>query len=65
MNQQRFQQFRERYESELAGREAHLRPLMEQARHSGVMLLYAAKDRTHNHAVVLREYLKTFHESMH
>lgn len=55
---ERFQEFRKRYEAELAGREAFLRPLIEKASDSRVTLLYAAKDRMHNHAVVLRDYLQ-------
>lgn len=57
---ERFQEFRKRYEAELAGRESLLQPLIELAGKSRITLLYAAKDRMHNHAVVLRDYIKGY-----
>ncbi|MGN7359324.1 DUF488 domain-containing protein [Paenibacillus sp. SAF-054] len=57
---ERFEAFKARYESELSG--AEVQPLLEKIRSSSasgkVTLLYAAKDRQHNHAIVLKAYLE-------
>jgi len=53
----RWQEFRTRYRSELKGQRALLDELKSLARKEPVTLLYAAKDREHNNAVVLRELL--------
>lgn len=49
--------FRERYFRELSLNPAAVAELREQARRGAVTLVYGAKDREHNHAVALREYL--------
>ena len=55
--QERFTDFRRRYEAELESN-ASVQTLLELARsHPRVTLLYAARDPEVNHAVVLREFL--------
>lgn len=54
----RFDAFAERYRAELAGAPEALEPLLEAARAGRVTLLFAARNRDHNHAVVLREVLR-------
>lgn len=51
-------EFRRRYIVELDENPAHWRPLLDAAREGDVTLVYAAKDETHNNAVVLKEYLE-------
>lgn len=53
----RWEEFQRRYVSELADHEAQLNSLRDMRRTTPVTLLFAAKDRTHNHAVLLREWL--------
>ena len=53
----RFETFAERYRQELEGNEEFER-LVEIAADRPVTLLYAAKDRDHNHAVVLADTLE-------
>lgn len=52
----RWEEFRQRYRTELAGAEhqATLRDLLRQASLGDVTLLYAARDETRNQAVVLK-----------
>lgn len=54
---QRWEEFRQRYRGELAGVPEHLRELMTLARQGPLTLVFAARDREHNQAVVLREVL--------
>jgi len=51
---ERFEAFAERYQQELAGNE-EVERLTEIAADRRLTLLYAAKDREHNHAIVLAE----------
>jgi uncharacterized protein YeaO (DUF488 family) len=53
----RWAEFRRRYEAELDDHPDAWRPLREVARESDVLLLYAARDRERNNAVVLGDYL--------
>ena len=55
---ERWQEFRERYETELSANLSALQPLLDIARQGPLTLLYAAHDETHNNAVVLAEYLQ-------
>jgi len=55
--QERFEDFRARYEDELAGNPAVGQLLELAARHRKVTLLYAARDPEVNHARVLLEFL--------
>ena len=53
----RWQEFRKRYRAELTGHGDELDRLRDAARKGTVTLVYAARDETHNDAVVLREVL--------
>lgn len=55
----RFPEFRERYRSELAQHTDQLAALAQRAKKGRVTVLYAARDREHNNAVVLSELLAT------
>ena len=54
----RWPEFRRRYTAELRARSEALEYLLEAARRGPITLLYAARDRQHNSAVVLRDYLR-------
>jgi uncharacterized protein YeaO (DUF488 family) len=53
----RWEEFRRRYFAELDAREQAWRPLLDAAGSADITLLYSSRDRTHNNAVALREYL--------
>jgi uncharacterized protein YeaO (DUF488 family) len=53
----RWEEFRRRYVEELDANPAAWRPLLDAARNGNLLLLYAARDRDRNNAVVLRDYL--------
>ena len=54
---ERFDEFRSRYREELRERRPQVEDLRRRARDGPVTLLYAARDREHNDAVVLEELL--------
>jgi uncharacterized protein YeaO (DUF488 family) len=54
----RFEEFRRRYSEELATHEGKLRELRRRAREGTLTLVYGARDREHNDAVVLIEILR-------
>jgi len=54
---QRWKEFRRRYKAELDARPEAWQPLLDAARSDDITLLYSSRDRAHNNAVVLREYL--------
>jgi uncharacterized protein YeaO (DUF488 family) len=54
---ERWDEFRRRYFAELDAREAAWNPLLDAAGDADITLLYSSRDRTHNNAVALREYL--------
>jgi uncharacterized protein YeaO (DUF488 family) len=54
----RFGEFRRRYREELAGDPDRLEALRRRAAGARVTILYAARDREHNNAVVLSEMLR-------
>lgn len=57
--QKKFPEFAKRYEAELKGRRLLLYRIKDMEREKGtVTLIYGAKDREHNNAVILREYLQ-------
>lgn len=57
---ERWEGFRERYADELERKPESWRPLLEAlAEHGRIILVYGAKDREHNNAVALREFLLT------
>jgi uncharacterized protein YeaO (DUF488 family) len=56
---EKWDEFKARYYSELDEGERSLRPLREATDRGTITLIYAARDREHNNAVALREYLET------
>lgn len=52
--------FKERYFGELDGKQELTRAILEKEKQGPVTLLFAAKDKEHNNAVALLEYLKRF-----
>jgi len=56
---ERFGEFRTRYRRELAGQSDRLDELRERAARGRVTIVYAARDREHNNAVVLAELLSS------
>ena len=57
----KFEEFRHRYLEELSEKPEVIAGLLDLARKGRVTLLYAARDPECNHAVVLRDYLLSFH----
>jgi uncharacterized protein YeaO (DUF488 family) len=55
---ERFDEFRRRYRDELAHQPERLEELRRRAGGGPVTILYAARDREHNNAVVLAELLR-------
>lgn len=51
----RWQEFRRRYRTQLAGHSETLNDLRRRAGEGAITLIYAASDDIHNHAVVLRD----------
>ena len=51
-------QFRKAYLAELRGHKDDLRSMLRDAASNNITLIYGARDEKHNHAIVLREYLK-------
>lgn len=55
---ERWDEFRERYAGELEGKPDSWRPLLDALdEHGRITLVYGAKDREHNNAVALRDFL--------
>lgn len=54
---EKWSEFRSRYRQELSQVPESVGPLLEMCRAGTVTLLFSARDREHNQAVVLREYL--------
>ncbi|WP_299996402.1 DUF488 domain-containing protein [uncultured Cedecea sp.] len=54
-----FTEFARRYRAELAEHQQTARILAERSNNTPVTLLYAAKNTTQNHALVLADYLRT------
>jgi uncharacterized protein YeaO (DUF488 family) len=55
---ERFEEFRARYRRELEARAEQVEKLRDRAREGSLTILYAARDREHNNAVVLAELLR-------
>ncbi len=51
-------QFRKAYLAELREHKDELRSMLSDAASNTITLVYGARDEKHNHAIVLREYLK-------
>lgn len=54
----RWDEFCERYRSELAARPEELQKLRQEARKTDITFVYAAADQDHNSARLLRDYLQ-------
>jgi uncharacterized protein YeaO (DUF488 family) len=54
----RWSEFHRRYTAELDARPESWQPLLEVATRGDLLLLFGAGDRSHNNAVVLRDYLE-------
>lgn len=54
---ERWEEFQQRYRAELDANPEGWQPLIEAVRRGPVTLLFGARDREHNQAVVLRDYL--------
>jgi uncharacterized protein YeaO (DUF488 family) len=54
----RFEEFRRRYLNELRYKRARLKELRRRAREGTLTLVYSARDRDHNDAVVLAEVIR-------
>ena len=54
----RFTEFRQRYRAELARVPSLVESIRRRALDERVTLLYAARDPTHNHAIVLRNFIR-------
>lgn len=54
----RWLEFRRRYEAELGSHPTAWQPLLSAVHDGDVVFLYSARDREHNSAVVLRDYLE-------
>lgn len=55
---EKFDEFKERYRQELENNQKSVSQLAEKAEEQDIILVYGAKDRDHNQAVVLKEYLE-------
>lgn len=55
----RFEEFTTRYEKELDGARDVVAPLVDAAKHRDIVLLFSAKDETHNQAVALRKWINS------
>ncbi len=60
---EKWDEFRRRYEVELEGREDEVAFLKEKSEEGTLTLVYAARDREHNNAAALRDYLERHRES--
>jgi uncharacterized protein YeaO (DUF488 family) len=56
---EKWDEFRHRYFWELAARPAAVEEVLRLARHGTVTLLHASRDREHNNAVALKQFLET------
>ncbi len=54
----RWEEFKERYFSELDQKQDALKPLSKAALDGNVTLIYAAQDKEYNNAVALKEYME-------
>ncbi len=54
----KWEEFKQRYRTELRSKANALTPLLYAARRGNMTLLYSARDQEHNNAVVLKEYLE-------
>jgi uncharacterized protein YeaO (DUF488 family) len=57
-DQDKLDAFKEKYTSELSEKQEPISTLLDKAADQTVTLLYAAKDETNNHAIILKEFLE-------
>ncbi|AVR47175.1 DUF488 domain-containing protein [Christiangramia fulva] len=57
--EEKFQEFKERYRKELENCEEELERLREMSKKKRICILYGAKDKEHNQAVVLKDVLES------
>ena len=57
-DQGKWREFQTRYRHELGSKRESVKELSERMRESQLTLVFAAKDRKHNNAVVLKQYLE-------
>ncbi|HNR24761.1 MAG TPA: DUF488 domain-containing protein [Candidatus Bipolaricaulis anaerobius] len=57
---EKWPEFKRRYFAELATQTDLLATIAEEARDGVVTILYGAKDRQHNNALALKEYMETY-----
>ena len=57
---EKFEEFRKRYREELENKHEIMERLQKLAKNQHITLVYGAKDREHNQAVVLKEYLEKY-----
>lgn len=55
-----FEEFEMEYKKELSYQSEVLQRILHLLQHQNICLLFSSKDRTHNHAVILREVLLDF-----
>lgn len=56
---ERFEEFSKRYKKELSGKKEELKKIRETAKNHQICILYGAKDKEHNQAVVLKEVIES------
>jgi uncharacterized protein YeaO (DUF488 family) len=54
----KWQQFEQRYRTELDANPEASKPILEAAKHGDVTLLYSARDTEHNSALLLKAFLE-------
>ncbi len=54
----KWEEFRHRYAAELSENSSSWQPLLAEARHGTVTLLYSAHDQEHNNAIALKSFLE-------
>lgn len=57
-DKEKFSEFKQKYKEELKEHSDAVKKLREAADGNRLVLLYGAKDKEHNHAIVLKEYLE-------
>lgn len=55
---EKWEEFIKRYTKELDGKRPYLDPILEASKGGNVTLLYSAKDKAHNNAIVLKLYIE-------
>jgi len=58
-DREKWEEFRARYFQELEDRPETWQPLLQMAQDETLTLIYSAKDREHNNAVALKEFLES------